>query len=78
MADVAYPQLHEIAGPELAIDSQIKQGEISATTSDLESYANRPYLLELEWALLAHELSLVPWLTSSIGGIGFHDYLLFG
>jgi hypothetical protein len=35
--------------------------------------ANRPYLLELEWALLAHELSLVPWLTSSIGGIGFHD-----
>jgi hypothetical protein len=37
MADVAYPQLHEIAGPELAIDSQIKQGEISATTSELST-----------------------------------------
>jgi hypothetical protein len=28
----------------VAIDSQIKQSEISATTGDLESYANRPYL----------------------------------
>jgi hypothetical protein len=76
MTDVAYTQLHEIAGPELAIDSQIEQCEISASTGDLESYANRPYLLELERGLLAYKLSLVPWLTSRIRGTSFQDWLL--
>jgi hypothetical protein len=69
-------QLHKIAGSEFAVDSQIKECEISAAIRDLESYANRPYLLELEWGLLAHELSLVPWLASRIGNAGIRVWLL--
>src|SRR3981081_4222426 len=64
VADVAYPQLHEIARTELAIGRAIEEGEISASTGNLKSYANRPYLLEFEWRLLAYELSLVPRLAS--------------
>ena len=55
MADVAHTQLHKIAGSEFAIDSQIEECEISAPIGDLESYANRPYLLEFEWGLLAQQ-----------------------
>ncbi len=76
MADVAYTQLHEIAGSEFAIDSQIEECEISASIGDLESYANRPYLFEFEWGLLTHKLSLVPWLASRIGNVGIHVWLL--
>src|SRR3982074_1648552 len=77
MADVAYKQLHKIGGPEFAIDRQIEECEISALIGDLESYANRPYLLEFEWGLLAHKLSLVPWLASRIGNAGIHVWLLW-
>jgi hypothetical protein len=45
VADVPDPQLHEIAGAELAVYGQVRQGEISTTICDVESYANRPYLL---------------------------------
>ena len=76
VADVAYPQLHEIARTELAIDSQIEEGEISTSTGNLKSYANRPYLLEFEWRLLAYELSLVPRLASGDCSAGLHDRLL--
>lgn len=76
VADVPYPQLHEVAGTELAVDSQIKKGEFSTSTCDLQSYANRPYLLEFEWRFLTYELSLVPGLTSGNCGAGVHDRLL--
>ena len=44
---------------------------------DLESYANRPDLVEFEWGPLAHKLSLVPWLASRIGNAGIHVWLLW-
>jgi hypothetical protein len=77
VADVAYPQLHEIARTELAIDSQIKEGEISISTGNLKSYANRPYLFEFEWRLLTYELSLVPRLASGDRSGGLNDRLLW-
>src|SRR5450432_3508176 len=77
VADVAYPQLHEIARTELAINSRIEEGEISTSTGNLKSYANRPYLLEFEWRLLAYELSLVPRLASGDCSAGLHDRLLW-
>ena len=43
---------------------------------NLKSYANRPYLLEFEWRLLAYELSLVPRLASGDCSAGLHDRLL--
>jgi hypothetical protein len=76
VADVPYPQLHEIAGAELAVDGQVEKGEISTATCDLESYANRPYLLKFEGGFLAYELSFVPRLTSGRESAGVHDRLL--
>src|ERR1700686_5671784 len=77
VADVAYPQLHEIARTELAIDSQVEEGEISTWTGNMKSYANRPYLLKFEWRLLAYELSLVPRLESGVCSAGLPDRLLW-
>src|SRR5437868_120582 len=76
MADVAYPQLHKVAGPELAVDSQVEKGKISTATCDMQSYANRPYLLEFECSFLAHELPFVPGFSSNDCGAGFHNRLL--
>ena len=76
VADVAYPQLHEIACTELAIDSKIEEGEISTSTGNLKPYANRPYLFEFEWRLLAYELPLVSRLASDDCSAGLHDRLL--
>jgi hypothetical protein len=47
-------------------------GEISKSTGNLKSYANRPYLLEFQWRLLADELSLVPRLVSGDCSAGLH------
>jgi hypothetical protein len=76
VADVPYPQLPEVAGTELAVDGQIEKGEISTLICDLESYANRPYLLKFERGFLAYEFSLFPGLTSGNCGAGIHDRLL--
>jgi hypothetical protein len=73
VADVAYPQLHEIARTELATDSYIEEDEISTSAGNLKSYANRPYLLEFEWCLLAYELSLVTRLARGDCSAGLHD-----
>jgi hypothetical protein len=42
VADVPYPQLHEVAGTELAVDGQIEKGEISTLICDLEVLCESP------------------------------------
>jgi hypothetical protein len=59
------------------MDSEIEEGEFSTSTGNLKSYANRLYLLELKWRLLAYELSLVPRLASGDCSAGLHDRLLW-
>ena len=78
VADVAYPQLHEIARTELAIDSQIEEGEISTSTGNLKSYANRPYLLEFSgvfwptsFPLFHGWRAVIAVLVSMIGSFGW-------
>jgi hypothetical protein len=78
VADVACSQLLEIACTEFAIDSQIEEGEISASTGNLKSYANRPYLLEFEGRLFATSFPLfhgwravIAVLVSMIGSLGW-------
>jgi hypothetical protein len=70
------PQLHEVASPKLAIDSQIEQREVSTTVGDLKPDANRPYLLEFERRFLTDELAFIPRLTEGICSSGFRDWLL--
>ena len=49
---IANPQSHEVASPQLAVDSQVEQGEFAATVCDLEADSDRPDLFELERGLL--------------------------
>lgn len=60
MRDVAHSQFDQVAGPELAVDRQIKKREIANPRGELQADAYRPDLLELERGFLADELGLVP------------------
>ena len=59
-ADIANPQLHEVAGPQLAVDRKIEQGKISNFLLQLQANPDRPDVSEPERGLLAGELVLVP------------------
>jgi len=56
-------------------EEQLYCPQILSSTCDLESYANRPYLLKFERGLLAYELSLVPRLTNGSESAGVHNRL---
>jgi len=60
MADITHAQLHQIAGPKLAIDRQIEQRKIPTPARDLQARANCPNLFELKGGFLAYELAFVP------------------
>jgi len=59
-AHVAYPQPHEIATPQLAIDCEIEEREVASTPLKLEPNADGPDLFRFERAFLPREASLVP------------------
>jgi len=76
MANVAHPQLDEIAASELAVDAEIEQCELANPAGHLRPNPQRPNVLQLERRLLTNDLSIVPWLTATGDYIGFHDGLL--
>lgn len=63
MADVSYPQLHEVACSKLAVDRQLEESQFPATARHLQTDADRSNLFELERRLLANQLALVPGLA---------------
>jgi hypothetical protein len=77
MANILYPQIYQIARPELAVQAQIKQGKLSCSLTELESNPDRPDIFELQRRFLSDNLSLVPGgLVCAIVTI-FHDELLW-
>jgi len=48
VGDISYPQPHEVAAPELAIDGEAEESEIANPPGDLKPDARRPDFLELE------------------------------
>ena len=61
VADVPYPQAYQIAGPQFAVQPQVKKRKLPRALSKLKSYADGPDVLEFKWSLLTDDLSLVPW-----------------
>jgi hypothetical protein len=46
--DVPYPDLHEIAGSQLAVDGKVEQSELTGTLGELQSDADGPDLLKAQ------------------------------
>jgi hypothetical protein len=65
MADVSYPQQHEVTGAKLAIDRQVEESQFPASARHLQTDSNRPNLFEFERCLLANQLALVPGLAGN-------------
>jgi len=76
VAHVAHPQLHQVAGAQLAVDAEIEEREFARSLLQLQAHPDGPDLLELERGLLAHQLALVPGFPSIRGSSRVHDELL--
>src|SRR5215203_4046377 len=50
---------HDVTAPELAIDRQIKHGQVAGSVLDQQSGPDRPNVLWLQWRLGPNKLSLV-------------------
>jgi hypothetical protein len=61
VADVPYPQAHQIAGPKFAVQPKVKKRKLPCAVVKLKSYADGPDVFEFQWRLLTDDLSLVPW-----------------
>jgi hypothetical protein len=73
VADIPDLEADQVAAAQLAVDTQIEQGELAYPTRHLEPDAKDPDVLELERCLLPDDLALVPWLAMSSSIVGFHD-----
>ena len=76
VAYIADAQLHQITGPQFAVDRKIEQGKLACSFSDLEADSNRPDILQLQGRLLLNGFSLIPgrMLPYSVTGL-LHDGL---
>ena len=61
MAYVSHAQSNQTARSQLAVDGKVEERELSGTTADLQSYRDRPDVLQSERSLLSNELPFVPW-----------------
>ena len=61
-------QAHHIAAAQLAVDGEIEQCKVTHLTLQLESGADGPDMLGLQWLFWANKLALVPWPAGG-GGI---------
>ena len=73
MCDVADAQTDEIAAAKLAVDGQVKHGEIANGMGILKVYANGPDVFGFEGWLLADKFSLIPGVAFVDG---FHNRFL--
>jgi hypothetical protein len=57
---VPHTQLHQIARSQLAVDGEVEERQLSRAAADLQSYADRPDIFQLQRSFLPHQLALVP------------------
>ena len=57
---VVHAQPDQIAAAQLAVDGEVEEREFAGSMVQLQSNANGPDLLQLQWGLLAEQLALVP------------------
>ena len=70
-----HPEFDKVAGPQFAVETQVKQRQRPGAVLQLKPYTNGPDLLKLKWGLLSHQLAFVPGITWPAGLVGsvFHD-----
>jgi hypothetical protein len=77
VANVANPQLRQIARAQFAVDCQIEHREIANSRRKLEADPNGPDFPELQRRLLPRQLALVPRYPRGDSFVNrFHDVLL--
>src|SRR5205823_10095966 len=76
MAHVAYSELDEVAGAQLAVDTQIEKGKLAQPALHLQANSDCPDLLQLERGFLTDRLALVPCLPMGLSTGFVHDHLL--
>lgn len=76
VADVPYPQSHQIAGPKFAVQPKVKKRKLPRALSNLKSYPDGSDVFEFQRSLLSDDLSLVPWNFQKGIRLGFHVDLL--
>ena len=60
MGNILDAQPHQVAAAQLAVDTQVEEGEVALPPSDLQTDADLPDLLEREGTLLPGQLAPVP------------------
>ncbi len=74
VGDVQHPKLHEIAGAEFRIDSEIEEGGVPGAVPQSQADPDRPDVAQPQGRLLADELAFVPGLSL----LGLHRSPLSG
>jgi len=54
------PHPKQVTSPQFAVDYQIEQLEIPDVAPQLQTHANGPNLITLQWGLLARTMAFVP------------------
>jgi len=60
--DIPDAQPHEITGPELAVDREVKQRNLPGSLRELQADTDGPNILKAQRGLLSDQFALVPWL----------------
>jgi hypothetical protein len=78
-ADVLHAQACQIARSELAVNGKVEHRQFANIRRKLKPSSYRPYLVQLQWRLLARQPPFVPWNVTRLVESGcFHDGLLSG
>ncbi|MBF6989027.1 hypothetical protein IPF36_14925 [Cupriavidus sp. IK-TO18] len=76
-ADVLHAQTGQVARSELAVDGKVEHRQFANIRRKLKPSSYRPYLIQLQWRLLARQPPFVPWDVTRLVERGvFHDGLL--
>ncbi len=75
VTDVAHLQSDQIAASQLAVNSEVEQGELADAILGLKTDTECPDVFDLERCLLPDDLAFVPRLAMDGRDVGFHDGL---
>ena len=62
--DVSDAQPHQITGPELAVDGEVKQRKLAGSLRELQTDTDGPDVFEAQRGLLSDKFALIPGFAS--------------
>jgi hypothetical protein len=64
---IGYPQIHQVASPELAVYRQVEMCQVVNIIGQLQADTDRPYFLQLQRVFLTRKHPFVPGSLIAIG-----------